>query len=195
MQKRGFGLVGVILVILVLGLIWGISANNKLVGLDEGVKSKYGQIETMIQRRADLIPNYVETVKGYASHESDTLIEVTKARGAVNDAIAKSSPENPNTQEISAANDKLSIALNAVVEAYPELKANENFMALQDELTGAENRIAKARKDYNDVVETYNQNVRRFPTSIVASLRGFKQRAYFEASEGAKSVPKVDFKK
>ncbi|MDO5716890.1 MAG: LemA family protein [Tissierellia bacterium] len=192
MKRKLSGVAIIIIIVVLIGLLM-MRTYNSLVTIDENVKQQFSQIQTMIQRRADLIPNYVETVKGYATHESEVLTEVTKARAGVNEALSNATEENPNTEAIAEANGKLNIALNAVVEAYPELKANENFMALQDELAGAENRIAKARKDYNESVGVYNKKIRTFPTSIMASIFGFDKHDYFEASSEAQDVPKVDF--
>ncbi|UCE05381.1 MAG: LemA family protein [bacterium] len=163
---------------------------NNLVALDEGVNNSWAQVENVLQRRYDLIPNLVETVKGYASHEREVLTEVTKARASVGGAQTPS--------EIMQTNNQLSNALSRlllVVERYPDLKANQNFRDLQLELSGTENRIAVERRRYNDTVRTYNQKVRSFPTNILAGMFGFEKRDYFEAPEAAQEAPKVDFSK
>lgn len=181
------GIVALIAVIAVLGLLL-IGPYNNLVALDEEVNQAFAQVQTVVQRRADLIPNLVETVKGYAKHEEDVFTRVTEARSKIQ---AAKDPE-----ELSAANremDQAMVAINAVVEAYPELKANEQFLNLQDELAGTENRIAKERQNYNEIVQKFNGKVRRFPTSLFARLMGFGPKAYFQADPGAQNAPKVNF--
>ena len=161
---------------------------NSLVRLDEGVKTAWAQVENQLQRRFDLIPNYVETVKGYAKHEKELFIKVTEARSKVGGAA--------NIPDKIKANNELSGALSRlllVVERYPELKANQNFIRLQDELAGTENRIAVERRRYNETVKTYNIKVRSFPTNILAGFFGFEKAAFFEVPESAKAVPKVKF--
>lgn len=161
---------------------------NSLVTLDEDVNNKWAQVENVLQRRYDLIPNLVETVKGYASHEREVLTEVTKARASVGGAKTQ--------EEVMQANNQLTSALSrllVVVERYPDLKANQNFISLQDNLTSTENRIAVERRRYNDSVQGYNQKVRSFPTNIWANIFGFEKREYFEAPEAAQEAPKVDF--
>lgn len=161
---------------------------NSLVTLDEGVKTAWAQVENQLQRRFDLIPNYVETVKGYAKHEKELFIKVTEARSKVGGAV--------NIPDKIKANNQLSGALSKlllVVERYPELKANQNFIRLQDELAGTENRIAVERRRYNETVKTYNIKVRSFPTNILAGIFGFEKASLFEVPEAAKAVPKVAF--
>lgn len=187
MKKAGGGLMAIIAIVVILA-IGAFSSYNGLVGLDEEVNNSYADLQTAVQRRADLIPNLVNTVKGYATHEQETLTKITEARSKVNDA--------KGPKELSEANAELTKAIgdiNVVVEAYPDLKANQNFIQLQDELAGTENRIAVARKDYNGVVKTFNSKVRRFPTNIFANMLGFSPREYFEADPGAESAPSVDF--
>lgn len=178
----------VILVILaIVGVTLGGSYNN-LVKLDEEANSQWSQIDVQLKRRADLIPNLVNTVKGFAEQEKDVLLGVTKARSGLQDA---STPE-----EAAEANNELTNQLgrlNVVVEKYPELKSDQNFMKLQDELAGTENRIAVSRKDYNDSVKPLNARIRRFPTNIVAGMFGFSQRQYFEAAQSEKETPNVEF--
>lgn len=176
----------ILLVIILYSTIKG--TYNSLVILDEDVNNKWAQVENVLQRRYDLIPNLVETVKGYASHEREVLTEVTKARASVGGAKTQ--------EEVMQANNQLSSALSrllVVVERYPDLKANQNFISLQDNLTSTENRIAVERRRYNDSVQGYNQKVRSFPTNIWANIFGFEKREYFEAPEAAKEAPKVDF--
>lgn len=180
-------LVPLLIIAIIAGVLF-IGPYNNLVGLDEDVNQAYSQVQTVVQRRADLIPNLVNTVKGYADHEKETLTEITQARSAVDNATT---PE-----ELAEANDQLTGALGrlmVVVESYPELKANENFIQLQDELAGTENRIAVERKNYNDTVAIFNGKIRRFPTSIVAKFAGLKAREYFEASPGSETAPEVNF--
>ena len=163
---------------------------NSFVTLDEGVNNAWAQVETVLQRRYDLIPNLVETVKGYASHEREVLTEVTKARASVGGAKTIDDKIQANNQ-LTAALSRLLV----VVERYPDLKANQNFIRLQDELAGTENRIAVERRRYNDAVNLYNQKIRIFPNNIFAGIFGFEKRTYFEAPKEAQEAPKVDFSK
>jgi LemA protein len=161
---------------------------NKFVQMDVGIKAAWSQVENQLQRRYDLIPNFVETVKGYAKHEKDVLIEVTNARSKVGGA--------GNVPDKIAANNELSGALNrlmVVVERYPDLKANQNFLKLQDELAGTENRISVERMRYNEAVKIYNQAIRTFPANLIAGMFGFKEAAFFEAPKEAKAAPQVKF--
>ncbi|MDP2853314.1 MAG: LemA family protein [Smithellaceae bacterium] len=161
---------------------------NKFVQMDVGIKAAWSQVENQLQRRYDLIPNLVETVKGYAKQEKDVLVEVTNARSKVGGA--------GTVPEKIAANNQLSGALSrlmVVVERYPDLKSNQNFMKLQDELAGTENRIAVERMRYNDAVKIYNQAIRTFPANFVAGMFGFKEAAFFKVEEAAKVVPKIKF--
>jgi LemA protein len=158
------------------------------VSLDEAVKGSWAQVENQLQRRYDLIPNLVETVKGYAKQEKDVLIEVTNARAKVGGAA--------NVPEKISANNELSSALSrllVVVERYPDLKSNQNFMRLQDELAGTENRIAVERKRYNDAVRTYNIAIRSFPANLLAGMFNFQSATFFEAPATAKAAPQVKF--
>ncbi len=161
---------------------------NNLVGLRNRVKNSYSQIDVQLKRRNDLIPNLVETVKGYASHEKGVLEEVTKARAGVMNASS--------IEEVSAADNQLTGALKtlfAVAESYPDLKANTNFKELQNELSETEDKIAYSRQFYNDVVLKYNNSCQQFPSNILARLFGFKEETFFEAPETEKAVPKVEF--
>src|SRR6201987_416075 len=182
----------VIIVLLVLALVvFGqyVSVKNTLVAKNEAVKSAWSQVDVVLQRRADLIPNLVETVKGYAKQEQTVFGDIAKARSTL---LSAGSP-----QEKIAANQQLDGALGrllAIVENYPQLKSNENFLRLQDELAGTENRIAVERKRYNDTIQAYNTFIRQFPNSLFASWAGFKENdAYFKASEGSREAPKVQF--
>jgi LemA protein len=191
----GKGLIAVIVIIVVVGLIalvfFGqyVGVRNTLVTKNEAVKAAWSQVDIVLQRRADLIPNLVETVKGYAQQEVTVFGDIAKARSAL---LSAGSP-----QEKIAANGQLDGALGRlllVVENYPQLKSNENFLRLQDELAGTENRIAVERKRYNDTLQDYNTYVQQFPNSVFAGWAGFKPNdAYFAASEGARQVPKVNF--
>jgi LemA protein len=191
----GKGLIAVIVVIVVIGLIalafFGqyVSARNNMVSKNEAVKAAWSQVDIVLQRRADLIPNLVETVKGYAKQEQTVFGDIAKARSAL---LSAGSP-----QEKIAANGQLDGALGRlllIVENYPQLKSNENFLRLQDELAGTENRIAVERKRYNDTLQDYNTYVQQFPNSIFAGWSGFKPNpAYFTASEGSREAPKVNF--
>jgi LemA protein len=191
----GKALIAVIVVVVIIGLIgvsiFGsyVSTKNTLVQKNEAVKSAWSQVDIVLQRRADLIPNLVETVKGYAQQEQTVFGDIAKARSAL---LSAGTPQ----QKI-AANGQLDGALGRlllVVENYPQLKSNENFLRLQDELAGTENRIAVERKRYNDTLQDYNTYVQQFPASIFAGWAGFKANdAYFQASEGSRVVPKVNF--
>lgn len=176
---------------LLLIIFWFFGTRNSLVSLREDVEMQQAQIETTLQRRSDLIPNLVETVKGYTKHEEEVFTEIAEARTKLAGSI-----ESGNMEDINEANSDLDSALSrllAISENYPDLKASEQFTALQDELAGTENRIAVARQYYNEKVKTYNSKVQSFPTSIVAGMSGYYPMTYFEADEGAKEVPKVDF--
>ena len=161
---------------------------NSLVTMDESVKGAWAQVENQLQRRYDLIPNYVETVKGYAAHEKEVFVKVTEARSKVAGAA--------NISEKMQANNQLSSALSrlmVVVERYPELKANTNFIRLQDELAGTENRIAVERRRFNETVKVYNIKIRSFPTNIIAGMFGFEKATFFEVPKERQEAPKVKF--
>jgi LemA protein len=190
-----------ILVIVGLVVLLGLmlmSSYNGLVSSEEGVKSAWAQVENVYQRRLDLIPNLVQTVKGSAAHEQETLQGVVEARSKASQITA--SPELVNSpeamQKFQAAQGELSGALSrlmVVVERYPDLKANQSFLNLQSQLEGTENRIAVERKRFNEVAQEFNTKRRRFPTSLLANAFGFEEKAYFQAEAGANQVPKVDF--
>jgi LemA protein len=161
---------------------------NRLVSVNESIDGAWAQVQTVLQRRSDLIPNLVETVKGYASHEREIFENVAEARGRLAGAMSPA--------EASAANSQLTSALGrllAIAENYPDLKASENFRQLQDELAGTENRIAVERRRYNETVRAYNVAVKRFPDNLVARIFGYGPREYFEAEEGAEKAPQVKF--
>ena len=177
--------------------IWAISGYNSLVGMDENVSNQWANVETQYQRRADLIPNLVNTVKGYAAHEKETLEGVIAARSQATQIKVDPTDLTPEKlAEYQKAQGQLATALGkllAITENYPDLKANQNFLELQAQLEGTENRINVARKNFNDAAKTYNTAIRRFPKNILAGLFGFDKRAYFEAQEGAEVAPTVEF--
>lgn len=161
---------------------------NQFVNLDEEVNKQESQIETQLQRRGDLIPNLVNTVQGYASHEEEVFTDIADARSQLSGA--------GNVEEMAEANNEMTSALSrllAISENYPDLKADSQFTGLRDELAGAENRIAVARQDYNDAVSEYNRNTRTFPSNVIAGLFGFSEKDYFEADESSQEVPGVEF--
>ena len=170
---------------------------NGFVNKEEGVNAAWSNVETQYQRRSDLIPNLVNTVKGYAAHESQTLSEVTEARAratSINLTAGELTPERLAQFQQAQADVRSALGrLIAVAESYPDLKANQNFIELQSQLEGTENRIAVARKDFNDAARRYNVAVRRFPSNLVAGLFGFDQKPYFEAAEGTETAPTVEF--
>ncbi len=195
-MKNNKGLI-ITIVVIVLVALWGISSYNRLVGMDENVSNQWANVETQYQRRSDLIPNLVNTVKGYAKHESQTLEAVMAARSQATQV--KIDPSNCTPQQLAAyqkAQGDVTTALGkllAITENYPDLKANQNFLELQSQLEGTENRINVARKDFNDSAKEYNTSLRRFPRNIIASMFGFEKRNYFEAEAGAEKAPKVEF--
>ena len=187
-MKKGLIIGGVIVGIILLLVVMFSSTYNGLVSKEEDVESKLADISVQLERRADLIPNLVSTVKGYASHEQSVIDSVTKARENLVNA--------DEAEEMAEANQQLTTALNnlfVIVENYPELKSNTNFIQLQDELAGTENRIAVARSDYNDAVKDYNKTIKSFPKNILAGMFGFEKKEYFEAKESSNEVPNVSF--
>lgn len=195
-MKKNKGLI-ITIVVIALVAIWGISSYNGLVSMDENVSNQWANVETQYQRRSDLIPNLVNTVKGYAKHESQTLEAVMAARSQATQV--KIDPSNCTPQQLAAyqkAQGDVTTALGkllAITENYPDLKANQNFLELQSQLEGTENRINVARKDFNDTAKKYNTSLRSFPRNIIASMFGFEKRNYFEAEAGAEKAPKVEF--
>lgn len=194
---KKFGCLGIVLIAVIIAALWGWSKYNDLVTEDEKVNNAWADVQTQYQRRADLIPNLVETVKGYAEHESETLQKVIEAR-----AKATSINVDPNNlteealQQYQQAQGELGNALGRLlvsIERYPDLKANQNFLELQSQLEGTENRINNARDKFNTAAKEFNTMVRKFPANIVASLFGFKNKTYFAASETAQEAPKVQF--
>ncbi len=196
-MKKGLIAIIVIAVVVIAMFAWVKNVYNGLVRSDESVKAAWSQVENVYQRRADLIPNLVATVKGYASHESNTLQAVIEARSKATQV--KVDPSNLSAEEIAgfqSAQGELSSAIGRLlvsVERYPDLKANTNFLELQAQLEGTENRISTERMKFNEAAKSYNMKVRSFPDNIIASMFGFEAKGYFEASEGAQSAPKVEF--
>lgn len=186
-MKKNKGLI-IVLAVVVLIIAMIVPKYNKLVALDNDVDAAYSQVQIVVKRRADLIPNLVNVVKGYATHEEETFTKVTEARSNVEKA--------KNAEELANANNELSSAingLNVVVERYPELKANTNFLDLQAQLEGTENRISTERQRYNEKVKEYNKEVRSFPMNVFAKMFGFEKKAYFEISAEDEKVPEVKF--
>ena len=189
-EKAGFSVIWVIIAIIVVAFILIVPTYNRLAKNRENVNKAYAQVQNVVQRRADLIPNLVSTVKGYTDHESDTLKQVTNARAGLEKA--------KGPEELAEADEKLTRAIgdiNVVVEAYPELKADSQFVQLMDELAGSENRISTERKNYNEAVSAYNTDVLVFPTNIIAKITGYSKAEYFQADASAQEAPKVDFNK
>ncbi|KPJ87237.1 MAG: LemA family protein [Spirochaetes bacterium DG_61] len=192
MAKRGLVSIIVIVAIVVVFLVivsgWYIGTRNRLVTLEESISASWAEIDNQLKRRADLIPNLVATVRGFATQEREVFTQIAEARAKLAGA--------QTVGEAAASYNQLQSALGrllVIVERYPELKSNQNFIRLQDELAGTENRIAVARKRYNDSVRVLNTKIRRFPSSIVANMMGFEKKEYFEIEEGAREVPQVDF--
>jgi LemA protein len=197
-MKTALIVVGVIVLILVIAFAWGVGVNNKIVTAEVAVNEKWAQVQNVYQRRADLIPNLVETVKGFAAQEKTVLEEVTRARASA--GSIKATPELLNDpaafKKFQEAQNQLGGALSRLlvtVERYPELKSNQTFLALQSQLEGTENRITVERQRFNEAVRDYNLRVRVFPASIIAGLRGFKEKPFFESAPGSETVPKVKF--
>ena len=193
-KSKSFWIIVALAVIL---FFWTKGVYNNLVTQDEGVKTAWSQVENQYQRRADLIPNLVNTVKGYAAHEKNTLEGVMNARAKATQTTIDPTNLNEETmKQYQAAQGELSNALSrlmVVVERYPELKANENFLQLQAQLEGTENRITVERQKFNETAKAYNTEVRKFPANIIAGMFGFERKPYFEAKEGADEAPKVEF--
>jgi len=180
--------IGILVLIVAVPFFYLKGTYNELVTMEEQVNAAWAQVENQLQRRYDLIPNYVETVKGYAAHEREVFVEVTEARSKVAGATGKEKQIQANNQLTSALS-----RLMVVVERYPQLKANQNFIRLQDELAGTENRIAVERRRYNEAVRVFNTRIRQFPTNVVAGLFGFEKAEFYEAPEEAMTAPEVTF--
>jgi len=195
--SKGWIILIVVIAIIVILVGWGTRIYNNLVTQDENVGKAWANVENVYQRRADLIPNLVATVKGVANFEKQTLTDVIEARAKATSVTVDPSNLNAQSlQQFQAAQDGLSSALSrlmVVVERYPELKATQNFMELQAQLEGTENRIAVERMKFNEAAQAYNTYIRRFPATIFAGMFGFEKKAYFEAQEGAETTPKVEF--
>jgi LemA protein len=187
----------IVAVIILLMVFWGVRRYNGFVTLEEGVTGQWANVENVYQRRADLIPNLVNTVKGYADFEQETLTQVIEARAKATSITID--PSNLNPEAIAAfqqAQDGLSSALSRLlvtIERYPDLKANQNFLELQAQLEGTENRIAVERRKFNEITRGYNTSIRKFPASVIAGITGFDQKGYFEAVEGSETPPVVEF--
>lgn len=187
----------IIAAVALLLVLWGVSGYNGIVEMDENVNNQWANVETQYQRRTDLIPNLVSTVKGYAAHEKSTLEAVMQARSQATQV--KIDPANCTPEQLAAyqkAQGDVTTALSkllAITENYPQLKANENFMELQSQLEGTENRITVARRDFNAAAKEYNTVIRKFPKNIIAAIGGFEKHNYFEAEAGAEKAPKVEF--
>ena len=196
MKKGTIGILVVLGLVLIL-VLWGVSARNSLVKAEEGVKAAWAQVENQYQRRSDLIPNLVNTVKGYAAHESETLESVIAARNqAVNATVNPDDINAQNMAQYQTAQGQVTSALDrlmVVVERYPDLKANQNFLELQAQLEGTENRIAVERQRFNETARAYNTSVRSFPKSMIAGMFGFEQYPYFEAAPGSNVAPVLEF--
>lgn len=189
-------LISIVLLVVIVGLVSSCGYNN-IVTLEESVAGQWSQVENVYQRRADLIPNLVNTVKGYADFEQETLTQVVEARAKATSTTIRADNLSPESlQQFQQAQDGLGSALSrlmVVAERYPDLKANQNFLELQAQLEGTENRIAVERKKFNDSVQSYNTTIRRFPGNLTAALFGFDKKGYFEASAGAEKAPEVKF--
>jgi LemA protein len=202
-MKKGLLAVGVIFAgligVAVIALMWGVGKNNTMVKKSNAMDAQWAQVQNVYQRRTDLIPNLVKTVEGAANFEKTTLQEVVNARASVGQVRVDPSkaPDNPqDLQKFQAAQDQLSSALSrllVVVEKYPELKANQNFLGLQTQLEGTENRISVERGKYNTTVQDYNTYIQQFPNSVIAGFRNFKPKPYFEATAGSERPPQVSF--
>jgi LemA protein len=196
--KIGLGIVAAIILIIVITVGWFVGHYNSLVTLEEQVTQSWSQVENQYQRRSDLIPNLVSTVKGVAEFEKGTFTAVTEARSKVNQInVSSDMLNNPQAfQKFQSAQNNLGSALSRLlvtVEKYPDLKANENFLQLQAQLEGTENRISVERRKFNQSVQGYNTTIRRFPANFIAGMTGFTQKVYFEAVEGSNVAPKVEF--
>ena len=196
-MKKGYIVLIVIAVVLLGIFFWFKGTYNGMVNMQERVAAQWSNVENQYQRRLDLIPNLVNTVKGYASHEENTLTDVVNARAkATQMQINVDQLDENSIRKLNAAQGELSSALSrllAVSESYPDLKANQNFLDLQAQLEGTENRIAVERRKFNDVARIYNAYIRQFPKNILAGMFGFTPKPYFEANAGAENAPKVEF--
>ena len=200
MEKKPLGRIGTIVIVLVVLLLivsWGVGIYNKIIPMNEKVSTEWSNVETQYQRRADLIPNFVNTVKGAAEFEQETLTRVIEARAKATQMTIDPSNITPEQlQQFQAAQSEVSSALQrlmVVVERYPDIKATQNFRDLQVELEGTENRIAVERMKFNETVQEYNTKIRRFPANFIAGISGFEKKQYFQSAEGADQAPEVKF--
>ena len=196
-MKRSLIILLVIVGVLLIGYTWFKGIYNNMITMQESTAGQWANVETSYQRRADLIPNLVSTVKGYADFEQETLTQVIEARSKATSIQVDANDINPEQlQRFQQAQDQLSGALSRLlvtIERYPDLKANQNFLALQSQLEGTENRISVERRRFNEVVREYNTYIRKFPQMLIANMTGFDQKGYFEASEGSEVAPSVEF--
>lgn len=196
-MKKSLVSILIVVGIIIILVMWGSSRYNRLVTMEEGVSGAWSQVENVYQRRADLIPNLVNTVKGYAEFEQETLTQVIEARSkATGINVNAENLDQASIQQFQQAQEGLSSALSrlmVVVERYPDLKANQNFLDLQSQLEGTENRITVERRNFNETAQTYNAQIRRFPDNIFSGIFGFERKAYFEAQAGAEKAPEVQF--
>ncbi len=196
-MKKGLVIFLAIIGFILILVFWGVSVFNKMVSLEEGTTSQWANVESSYQRRADLIPNLVNTVKGYAAHETETFQAVVEARAKATQTVIDPSNITPEQiAEYQAAQSGVSSALSrllAVVENYPDLKANQNFLELQSQLEGTENRINVERNRFNEIVKQYNSTIKRFPGRFFNMFFGFEEKGYFQAAEGSDVAPKVEF--
>lgn len=202
-QKKSFTKIGIIIgvILFIVFFVYNLFAGNynKMVSYDESISSAWSQVENQYQRRLDLIPNLISTVKGYAAHEKQIFEDIAEARSKVGGIVNMDSSvleDEEKFAEYQKIQNQLSSSLQrllAVTENYPDLKANQNFLALQDELAGTENRISTERKRYNDIVKSYNTFIRKFPQNLIANMNGFEEKPYFKADSSASKVPVVQF--
>ncbi len=187
-QARGLAIVGIVIVVILIVVSWYVKARNSFVAMEEQIDGAWAEVDNQLQRRSDLIPNIVATVKGFAAHEEEVFTRIAEARSKLAGA-GTVEEKAEGSAELEGALARLLV----VVESYPELKANENFIRLQDELAGTENRLTVARKRYNDTVKDFNTRIRMFPGSIIAGAMGLEKKPYFEISQEAREAPKVSF--